>query len=76
MTEKGYVGIVLETARKDNVIAALLGCNMSMALRQSKTTEEGSGDVRWKVVGECYLQGVMDGEAMDWRLEPQDIALR
>ena len=74
-TERGYIGMVLETAERDDVIAVLLGCSMPMVLRQSKIVGGGSEDVRWQVVGECYLHGIMDGEAMGWGIEPQDIVL-
>ena len=74
-TERGYVGMVLETARRDDVIAVLLGCSMPMVLRRSEEAGKDSGDVRWQVVGECYLHGIMDGEAIGWGIEPEDIVL-
>ena len=74
-TRRGYVGMVLETAKTDDVIAILLGCSMPMVLRRSENEEESPGDVRWKVVGECYVHGIMDGEAMGWGIEPRDIVL-
>ena len=74
-TERGYVGMVLEAVKRDDVIAVLLGCSMPMVLRRSEKAGENPGDVRWKVVGECYLHGIMDGEAMGWGIEPRDIVL-
>ena len=74
-TERGYVGMVLEATKRDDVIAVLLGCSMPMVLRRSEKAGENPGDVRWEVVGECYLHGIMDGEAMGWGLELEDIVL-
>ncbi|KAL8716834.1 MAG: hypothetical protein Q9225_005867 [Loekoesia sp. 1 TL-2023] len=75
-TERGYVGMVVETVEREDVIAVLQGCSMPMVLRRAKIPpeEDQDGD-RWQVVGECYLHEIMDGEAMDWGLETQDIML-
>ena len=43
-----------------------------MVLRQ---VQGDSGYTEWKVVGECYLHGIMDGEALDWGLDIEDIVL-
>ena len=71
-TERGHVGMALETVETTDVIAVLLGCSTSMVLRQA---QGNSGHLRWKVVGECYLHGIMNGEAMEWGLKTQDIVL-
>ena len=71
-TERGYVGMALETVEENDVVAVLLGCSMPVVLRK---VEGGSEQIRWQVVGECYVHGIMDGEAMEWGLEIQDIVL-
>ena len=71
-TERGYVGMALETVEKSDSVAVLLGCSMPVVLRK---VEGGPEHVRWKVVGECYVHGIMDGEAMEWGMEAQDIVL-
>ncbi|MCJ1243494.1 hypothetical protein MMC30_000691 [Trapelia coarctata] len=71
-TERGYVGMALETVERADVVAVLLGCSTPMVLRQ---VQGDSGYLRWKVVGECYLHGIMNGEAMGWGLKTQDIVL-
>jgi hypothetical protein len=71
-TGRGYVGMALETIERSDAIAVLLGCSMPVVLRK---VEGGSGHVRWQVVGECYIHGIMDGEAMEWGMEAQDIVL-
>ena len=71
-TEKGYIGIAPQPAEQDDVIAVLLGCSVPFILRK---VNGQSGEVRWRIVGECYVHGIMDGEAMEWGLEIQDIAI-
>ncbi len=44
--------------RKGDQICVLLGCNIPLILRQRKI--EGT----YEIVGECYLHGFMDGEAL------------
>ena len=72
-TEGGYVGLALETVEQGDAVAVLLGCSMPIVLR--KVVEAEDGDVRWRVIGECYVHGIMRGEAMGWGLETRDIVL-
>lgn len=74
-TERGFVGMVLETVEREDIIAVLLGCSMPMVLRRAEIPPNDEGGTRWQVVGEYYLHGIMDGEALDWGLESQDILL-
>ncbi|KAL9006106.1 MAG: hypothetical protein Q9188_001126 [Gyalolechia gomerana] len=71
-TERGYVGMALETVERGDAVGVLYGCSMPIVLRESKTNV---GDSRWRVIGECYLHGMMNGEAMEWGTNPQDIVL-
>ena len=71
-TERGYVGMALEDVEESDAIAVLLGCSMPMVLRK---VEGALGHVRWRVIGECYVHGIMDGEAMEWGMKVQDIVL-
>ncbi|MCJ1426953.1 hypothetical protein MMC29_004856 [Sticta canariensis] len=71
-TERGHVGMALETVERTDVVAVLLGCSTPMVLRP---VQGDAGYLKWKVVGECYLHGIMNGEAMGWGLETEDIVL-
>ena len=71
-TEKGYVGIALEAVKQGDAIAVLLGCSMPMVLRKVVGTPD---EDRYWVIGECYVHGIMHGEAMGWGLATQDIEL-
>lgn len=71
-TERGYVGMALETVERGDAVGVLYGCSMPIVLRESKTNV---GESRWRVIGECYLHGMMNGEAMEWGTNTQDIVL-
>ncbi|KAL9018203.1 MAG: hypothetical protein Q9185_004476 [Variospora sp. 1 TL-2023] len=58
LTQKeGLIGMAPEACRENDCIVVLLGCQSPMVLRP---TDDGS----FLVVGECYVQGLMDGEAL------------
>lgn len=66
-TEKGYVGLGSEETSIEDTVVVLSGGNLPFVLRQ-----KGAG--KYKFGGECYLHGVMDGEAMNKAME-EDIQL-
>ncbi|KAI4266345.1 MAG: hypothetical protein L6R35_006959 [Caloplaca aegaea] len=55
--DEGLIGMAPEACRENDCIVVLLGCQSPMVLRP---TDDGS----FLVVGECYVQGLMDGEAL------------
>jgi hypothetical protein len=57
-TRNGYLGLGVEAVQPGDNIFILLGSKSPVALRQSP---DG-----YKVVGEIYVHGVMNGEAMKW----------
>ena len=71
-TEKGYIGLAPETVRQGDTLAILFGCSVPMILRREL---EGSEDGAWRVVGECYVHGLMDGEAMGLGYQSRDLVL-
>ncbi|KAL9048194.1 MAG: hypothetical protein Q9206_006180 [Seirophora lacunosa] len=54
---EGLIGLALEACRENDCIVILLGCQSPMVLRP---TNDGS----FLVVGECYVDGLMEGEAL------------
>jgi hypothetical protein len=54
VTEKGYIGLGPKCAREGDRVAILLGGSTSFVLR-------GINE-HWKVLGNCYMHGAMDGE--------------
>ena len=65
-TAKGYIGLAPSTARKGDTIAIIAGCSYPVLLRDAGL---GRG---WRVIGEVYVRGIMDGEgvsAEEWERE-------
>ena len=58
------MGLACSGTQLGDIVAVLLGCDVPMILR---CRDEGG----WTVVGECYLHGVMDGEAL--KIKSEDI---
>lgn len=76
-TEKGRLGLVpaidskgREEGKRGTAIVVLHGCTVSILLERvdGKDEEEEGGE--WRVIGGCYIEGIMFGESVDW--EPED----
>jgi hypothetical protein len=59
-----WIGLAPTAAEVNDVLVILHGCSVPVVLRPVK--EEGDV-VGWLLVGECYVHGMMDGEAMGFR---------
>lgn len=59
VTRKGFVGLTAKHVRPDDVVAVLLGGQLPFILRQIED--------HFVLVGEAYVHGIMDGEAMKLR---------
>ena len=57
-TEKGYMGLAPPSTRSGDLICVLLGGKTPYVLRR-----DGKGFHRF--IGECYIEGLMNGEAMN-----------
>ncbi|CAO2656816.1 Nn.00g056190.m01.CDS01 [Neocucurbitaria sp. VM-36] len=71
-TEKGRAGLapfIGSKARDGNkrgsVIVILHGCSVPIVLEKVDDSADDEGG-EWKVIGDCYIEGVMHGEAVDW----------
>jgi hypothetical protein len=58
VTCDGDMGLAPMRARKNDIVCVLYGCSVPIVLREEETG-------RFTFVGECFLHGFMDGEAMD-----------
>lgn len=58
VTLGGSIGLVPIDARQGDLVCLLLGCNVPLVLR-------AVGGCNHKVVGGCYVHGIMEGEAME-----------
>lgn len=75
VTSNGRLGASVRQARKEDTIAVLRGCNVPLLLRHPPTDSGTSPPNRFMVVGDCYVHGLMNGEAFDQGIEEQDIVL-
>lgn len=67
-----HMGIALGTFREGDWICLLLGGDTPFILRPSKpATVQHADEVEdWEFIAECYVHGVMDGEAMEMTKGP------
>lgn len=56
LTKGGYMGLGPRRIKKGDVLCILLGCNVPLVLRKQ--------DQHYILVGECYVSGIMNGEAL------------
>jgi hypothetical protein len=70
ITKKGYVGLCPPYALREDIISITPGIHVPLVLRPVNTANvKGSRKAkcatkRYKFVGECYMHGVMNGEAL------------
>lgn len=61
VTERGYLGAFPDSVQRGDVVCVLRGCHVPFVLRP---VGEGEGAGRFEVLGECYVHGMMNGEAV------------
>jgi hypothetical protein len=59
-TEKRLFGLAPESAKTRDLICILLGCSVPVILREHRV----SSDHYFELIGEAYISGMMDGEAL------------
>jgi hypothetical protein len=62
-TDRGYIGIGPSWAEVGDKISIMSGGSVPLLLRESGTDEDG--ELLHKLVGECYVYGIMNGEAVE-----------
>jgi hypothetical protein len=72
ITKKGYMGLTPPKAQVGDLICVFIGASTPFVVREME-------DGYFRLVGECYVHGLMDGEAMDdllaGKLKEQTITL-
>jgi hypothetical protein len=66
ISTKGYIGIGPPDTRAKDTIHIFFGVNVPFILRveQEKVFRSGTR-IQHRVIGDCYVQGIMDGEALE-----------
>ena len=74
VTKAGYVGAVPHGVQSNDLICVLFGCSVPVVLRKRSHEES------YVFLGECYLHGFMDAEAIVSQIkgifEVEDLLLR
>lgn len=65
-TEKGFIGTVPRTTKKGDLICVLFGGQTPFVLRRDPQREG-----LYRLVGDCYVHGLMHGEALSMDLDEQ-----
>jgi hypothetical protein len=55
-TKRGFPGLVPDTARNGDLIIVLKGCDLPLTVRSVRD--------HYVLIGECYIHGIMNGEAL------------
>jgi hypothetical protein len=61
-TDRHFVGLIPQNARVGDQICILYGCSVPVVLRKYKALD---GNFYWRLVGDAYVHGVMDGELFE-----------
>jgi hypothetical protein len=64
VTETGYIGFGRGDVQKNDEVHIIVGANYPFVLRQVPAGISGAETTSYKMVGNCYLHGIMYGEAM------------
>ena len=60
--EKQYLGLAPGDCQKGDVLCILFGCSVPVILRSYQGSETGQN--LFKLIGECYIHGIMNGEGI------------
>jgi hypothetical protein len=64
-TIEGIMGICPPMARPGDIIVVLYGGNVPFVLREESDPGSCEGAVGYEFISECYLEGFMDGQAIE-----------
>ena len=62
-TKHELLGMGPDTTKRRDLICILYGCSVPVILRPQK--DEKTGEEYFQFIGECYVHGIMDGEAFE-----------
>jgi hypothetical protein len=73
------LGLAPQTVREDDLICIVYGCSVPVVLRKCSVDQE-NGKCSYVLIGECYIHGMMDGEAFrilqELKIEKKEFELR
>lgn len=63
--QHSFVGLAPAETENGDLVAILYGCSVPVILR--RVLDPQSKEVVYRLIGECYIEGMMDGQALDIR---------
>jgi hypothetical protein len=60
--KQGYICLLPETATNGDEIVVLYGGKIPFCVRRA---ENGGDGEAWRFIGDCYVHGIMHGQAME-----------
>lgn len=66
LTQNGRVGLVPFWCGEGHLVAIIHGCSVPLILSKDENSST------YSLVGDCYLEGVMHGEAVTWAVDEAD----
>lgn len=69
ITKKEYIGAAPHEAQIGDLICVLYGCSVPVILRPISDDSELPSNKAYRFIGECYLHGFMDAEAIAWQIK-------
>lgn len=74
VTTEGHVGVAPKGAQKGDLVCVLFGCSVPVVLRKCEQCD--FIEPMYELIGEGYLDGFMNGEALGLTKEAQDFNIR
>ncbi|KUI55525.1 Heterokaryon incompatibility protein 6, OR allele [Cytospora mali] len=74
VTDEGHVGVAPQRAQKGDMVCVLFGCSIPVVLR--KCEQNDTKEPVYELIGECYLDGFMDGEALRLGKQTHDFKIQ
>jgi hypothetical protein len=76
----GALGLAPDGTKKDDLICIISGCSVPLILREmtpdtADTASKNSGDTLYTIIGECYIDHMMDGEAIAYLKDNEETVL-
>ena len=62
-TKAGRLGLAPPTVRKGDLVCIIFGCSVPVLLRRCE--DAGGREEYFQLIGECYIRGIMEGEALE-----------
>lgn len=76
VTNTGCVGLGPSKAQKGDAVCILFGCSVPVVLRRLDQSQVRGGRPTFRFIGECYLDGFMDGEGLELGKETEEFVIR